>query len=66
MSARTVTIVLHAGRQYLGSEKAAVEAALRRCDGVVAVEANPVSQTATVIYDPAATSGDAPDDRSEP
>ena len=56
MSARTVTIVLHAARQYLGSEKAAVEAALRRCDGVVAVEANPVSQTATVTYDPAATS----------
>jgi copper chaperone CopZ len=48
--------VLHAGRQYLGSEKAAVEAALGRCQGVLAVEANPVAQTATVTYDPAATS----------
>jgi P-type Cu2+ transporter len=42
------TIVLHVGCQYLGSEKAAVEAALGSRSGVVAVEANPVAQTATV------------------
>jgi Cu2+-exporting ATPase len=56
MSARTETIVLHAGRQYLGSEKLAVEAALERHPGVFSVEANPVAQTATVSYDGAATS----------
>ena len=56
MSARTETIVLHAGRQYLGSEKAAVKGALGRRRGVLAVEANPVAQAARVTYDPAATS----------
>jgi Cu2+-exporting ATPase len=56
VSARTNTVVLHAGRQFLGSEKAAVEAALGRRPGVLAVESNPVAQTATVTYDPAATS----------
>src|SRR5262249_39600940 len=56
MTARVKTIVLHAGRQYLGSEKAAVEAALGRRPGVLAVESNPVAQTATVSYDPAGTS----------
>ncbi len=56
VSGRTETIVLHAGGQYLGSEKAPVEAALGRRPGVLAVDANPVAQTATVTYDPAGTS----------
>jgi len=38
------------------SEKAVVEAVLGRRPGVLAVEANPVSQTATVTYDPRSTS----------
>src|SRR5216684_1891679 len=37
------------------SEKSRVEAILGRRPGVVAVEANPVAQTATVRFDPAAT-----------
>ena len=48
--------VLHVGRQFRASEKAVVEAALGRQPGVVAVEANPVAQTATVRYDPSLTS----------
>jgi Cu2+-exporting ATPase len=50
------TVVLHVGRQYRASEKAVVEAALGRHQGVVAVQANPVAQTATVRYDPSVTS----------
>src|SRR5258708_21236258 len=50
------TVVLHAGGQFRGSEKAVVEAALRRHPGVVSVEANPVAQTATVRYDSALAS----------
>src|SRR5262245_33330615 len=38
------------------SEKAVVESAIARRPGVIAVEANPVSQTATVTYDPAEAS----------
>ncbi|MGH3029345.1 MAG: heavy metal translocating P-type ATPase [Gaiellaceae bacterium] len=38
------------------SEKAVVEAVLRRRPGVEQVEANPVAQTATVTYDPTKTS----------
>ncbi|MGD9527816.1 MAG: heavy metal translocating P-type ATPase [Pseudonocardia sp.] len=38
------------------SEKAVVESVLGRRPGVRAVEANPVAQTATVVYDPEATS----------
>jgi Cu2+-exporting ATPase len=48
--------VLHVGREFRASEKAVVEAALRRHAGVVSVEANPVAQTATVRYDPSVTS----------
>src|SRR5690349_21790901 len=44
------TVVLHAGGQFRASEKAVVEATLRRHPGVVSVEANPVAQTATVRY----------------
>jgi P-type Cu2+ transporter len=50
------TVVLHVGDQYRASEKAVVEAALGRRPGVLAVEANPVAQTATVSYDPSVTS----------
>ena len=38
------------------SEKAVVESALGRRPGVEEVEANPVAQTATVVYDPSTTS----------
>src|SRR5437870_761666 len=41
---------------HWASEKAVVEAALGRRPGVQRVEANPVSQTATVTYDPRVTS----------
>jgi Cu2+-exporting ATPase len=46
-------VVLHVGRQFRATEKAAVEASVARLSGVQAVEANPVVQTATVTYDPA-------------
>ena len=51
-----VTTVLDVRPMLRGSEKAVVEAALGRWPGVLQVEANPVSQTATVTYDPARTS----------
>ena len=38
------------------SEKAVVESAISRRPGVIEVGANPVSQTATVTYDPTETS----------
>jgi Cu2+-exporting ATPase len=50
------TAVLEASGMLRASEKAVVEAAIGRRPGVKAVEANPVSQTATVTYDPAETS----------
>ncbi len=53
---REATAVLHVGGIYRGSEHAVVMKALRRRPGVVAVEANPVAQTATVTYDPRVTS----------
>jgi Cu2+-exporting ATPase len=49
-------VVLHVGRQFRASEKAAVEAALARRAGVLSAEANPAAQTATVRYDPSQTS----------
>jgi Cu2+-exporting ATPase len=52
----SATVVLHVGRQYRGSEKLVVEKALRSVPGVIAVEANPAAQTATVTYDPRLTS----------
>jgi P-type Cu2+ transporter len=48
--------VIAAGGMLRASEKAVVESAIARRPGVVEVEANPVSQTATVTYDPAETS----------
>jgi P-type Cu2+ transporter len=50
------TAVLDVRGLNWASEKAVVEAVLGRRPGVLRVEANPVSQTATVTYDPSATS----------
>jgi hypothetical protein len=47
------TVVLQMGGMLRASEKAVVEAVLGRRPGVLAVEANPVSQTANVTVDPA-------------
>jgi Cu2+-exporting ATPase len=48
--------VLHVGGLHYASEKAVVERTLGAQPGVFEVDANPVAQTATVEYDPAATS----------
>src|SRR6266511_1040704 len=53
------SVVLHVGGLHYASEKAVVERVLANRPGVVAVDANPVAQTATVEYDPAATSVEA-------
>jgi P-type Cu2+ transporter len=50
------TVVLHTCGLRFGDEKAVVERVLSRGLGVLAVSANPVSQTATVTFDPARTS----------
>jgi P-type Cu2+ transporter len=50
------TTVLHVGGLHYASEKAVVERVLGGRPGVLAVEANPVAQTATVTFDPALTS----------
>jgi Cu2+-exporting ATPase len=50
------TAVLEAEGMLRASEKAVVETVIRRRAGVKDVEANPVSQTATVTYDPGVTS----------
>ena len=50
------TVVIEAAGMLRASEKAVVEAAIGRRPGVLEVEANPVSQTATVTFDSAATS----------
>ena len=55
-AAATVTAVLHVGNLHWATEKAVVESVLRRLPGVQRVEANPTAQTATVTYDPHATS----------
>jgi len=49
------TAVLHTGGLHYASEKAVVEGVLGGRPGVLSVEANPVAQTATVVYDPDAT-----------
>jgi P-type Cu2+ transporter len=56
---RTASAVLHVGGLDYATEKAVVERVLANRAGVVAVEANPVAQTATVEYDPQATTIDA-------
>jgi Cu2+-exporting ATPase len=50
------TTVLHVGGLHYATEKAVVEHALGNRPGVLAVEANPVAQTATVTFDAAQTS----------
>ena len=52
----SATAVLEVRGMHWASEKAVVDATLGRLDGVHAVDANPVAQTATVTYDPSATS----------
>ena len=61
MTAATVqrqaaTAVLHVGGLHYASEKSVVERVLGNRPGVLAVEANPVSQTANVTFDPEQTS----------
>ena len=46
------SVVLHVGGLHYATEKNVVEDALGRRPGVIAVDANPVAQTATVTYDP--------------
>ena len=53
------TTVLHVGGMLFASEKAVVERVLGGRPGVLSVDANPVSQTATVRFDPARTSVEA-------
>lgn len=53
---RRQTTVLHVGGMYRATEKAVVEEALRRRPGVLAVEADPVAQTACVTFDSQRTS----------
>jgi Cu2+-exporting ATPase len=50
------TVVLEVAGVHWASEKAIAESVLGRRPGVIAVDANPVGQTATVTYDPARTS----------
>ncbi|HEX6744556.1 MAG TPA: heavy metal translocating P-type ATPase [Solirubrobacteraceae bacterium] len=58
LSPASETVVVHVGGMHCASEKAVVEQVLGRRPGVLAVEANPVAQTATVTFDPAHTSVD--------
>jgi Cu2+-exporting ATPase len=53
---RSTTTVLHVGNLHYATEKGVVERALGARPGVLEVEANPVAQTATVMYDASATS----------
>ncbi|HEX9123615.1 MAG TPA: heavy metal translocating P-type ATPase [Actinomycetota bacterium] len=53
---KLATVVLHVGGLNFASEKEVVERVLQRRPGVVRVEANPVSQTATVTFDADTTS----------
>ena len=50
------TAVIEVSGVHWASSKAVTEAVLSRRSGVQAVDANPVSQTATVTYDPDVTS----------
>ena len=52
----TTTAVVEVGGLNWASEKTVVEAVLGRRPGVVAVDANPVAQSASVTYDPGRTS----------
>ena len=50
------SVVLHTGGLRFGTEKAVLERVLGRRPGVLAVSANPASQTANVTFDPETTS----------
>jgi P-type Cu2+ transporter len=52
----TRTTVLHVGGQHWATSERGIENALLRRPGVAAVAANAANQTATVTFDPAATS----------
>lgn len=58
MTVKDSTVVLDVRGMHWASEKAKVEAALGRLDGVRHVKANLVAQTATVYFDPDTTSID--------
>jgi Cu2+-exporting ATPase len=51
-----VLVVLHTGGLNFASEKAVLERVLSRRPGVLAVAANPVSQTTNVTFEPEKTS----------
>jgi Cu2+-exporting ATPase len=55
MSSTGTTAVIEVSGVHWASSKAVTEAVLSRRPGVMAVDANPVSQTATVTYDPTRT-----------
>ena len=56
VGAHRLTVVVHVGGLLRSTEKSIVERALGHRPGVLKVEANPVSQTATVTFDPERTS----------
>jgi P-type Cu2+ transporter len=56
ISSASETVVLHVGGLHYASEKGVVEQVLAQRPGVISVEANPVAQTATVLYEPEITS----------
>src|SRR5664279_5571139 len=56
MKSTSTTAVIEVFGAHWASSQAVTEAVLSRRPGVLAVDANPVSQTATVTYDPARTS----------
>jgi len=52
----SASVGLHTGGLRFGTEKAVVERVLGRRSGVLAVSANPASQTVNVTFDPQKTS----------
>ncbi|MEW1986505.1 heavy metal translocating P-type ATPase [Pseudarthrobacter oxydans] len=56
MNSRTQTVVMEVAGVHWASSKSIAEATLSRRPGVLSVEANPVSQTANVTFDPDKTS----------
>ncbi len=55
MNSTATTAVIEVSGVHWASSSAVTEAVLGRRPGVIAVDANPVSQTATVTYDPSRT-----------
>ncbi len=56
MTRPTNTVILEVSGLHWASSKAVADATLLRRPGVISVDANPVSQTANVTYDPTQTS----------